>query len=131
MSRKIDFSLITEWHLSYNFEILIDGSTARCKAARFFQHEKDKVELFKKAEGSLVEVSKAWLAELDALEIFSWGKEYVDFSKGTDGIWWDLTFKDGEKVYHGKDWNIAHKNWSRFMDWLGEIFKEDSMWIKI
>ena len=131
MSRKIDFSLITEWHPSYNFEILIDGSTARCKAARFFSSDQKAWRRFDKVEGVLVEVSKAWLAELDALEIFSWGKEYVDVSKGTGGIWRDLTFKDGEKVYHRKGWNIAHKNWSRFMDWLGEIFKEDSMWIKI
>ena len=110
MSRKINFTISDIFRSSYNFEILIDGSTARCKAGIFFPHHKDKVEIFSKTEGSFVEVSDAQLAELDALEIFSWEKEYVDFSKGTDGIWW---------------------SWARFMDWLGEIFKEDSAWIKI
>ncbi len=131
MSRKINFSLITEWHPCYNFEIFIDGSTVRCKAARFFSSDQKAWRHFDKVEGVLVDVSEAWLAELDALEIFSWNKEYVDVSKGTGGIWWYLTFKDGERVYRGNGWNIAHKNWSRFMDWLGEIFKEDSTWIKI
>ena len=130
MSRKINFTISNIFSRNYNFEILIDGSTARCKAARFFQHEKDRVELFKKAEGSLVEVSEAWLAELDALEIFSWEKNYFN-ADILDGTQWYLTFEDGEKIYRGHGWNTAHKNWPRFMDWLGEIFKEDSMWLNI
>ena len=130
MSRKINFSIWGVWGGRYVFEIFIDGSTARCKAARI-SHNKEAWQNFDKAEGIIVEVSEAWIKELDALEIFSWEKEYDDVSKGTDGIWWILTFKDGEKIYRGRGIDTAHKNWSRFMDWLGVIFKEEDRWLNI
>lgn len=133
MSRKINFSIGGVWGGRFIFEILIDGSTARCKAAaRVHRNDKKARQIFYKAEGTLVEVSEAWLAELDALEIFSWVEYYEKPPKYPDDfIFWRLTFKDGEKIYRGHGCNAAHKNWPRFMDWLGEIFKEDSRWLNI
>ena len=131
MSRKINFSIGGVWGGRFIFEILIDGLTARCKAAaRVHRNDKKARQIFYKAEGTLVEVSEAWLAELDALEIFSWEKNYFN-ADILDGTQWYLTFEDGEKIYRGHGWNAAHRNWPRFMDWLGEIFKEDSMWLNI
>ena len=130
MSRKINLSIGTVWRGRYVFEVVIDGSTVHCKAAKIY-YSKEEWQVFNEAEGMLVEVSEEWLKELDALEIFSWEKEYDDVSKGTDGIWWILTFEDGEKIYRGHGIDTAHKNWSRFMDWLGAIFKEKDRWVDI
>lgn len=75
MSRKINFSIGRTWGGRYVFEIIIDGSIVRCKAARI-SYSNDAWQIFNKAESKLVEVSEAWLAELDALEIFSWEEKY-------------------------------------------------------
>ena len=131
MNRKINFAIWGVWGGRYVFEILIDGSTVCYKAARI-SYNKEAWQTFDKAKGMFVEVSEEWLAKLDALEIFSWEEEYKRPPRfPDDSIWWRLTFENGEKIYNGHGENIAHKNWSRFMDWLGEIFKEDDRWLSI
>ena len=131
MSRKINFSIWSVWGGRYVFEIFIDGSTFRCKAAKIY-YSKEAWQVFNEAEGMLVEVSDSWLEELDALEIFSWQEKYDRPPKYPDDfIWWSLTFEDNEKIYRGHGTNTAHKNWSRFMDWLGAIFKEKDKWLDI
>lgn len=125
--RRINFSVGSMWGGFYTFEILIDGSGVSCKDARIsYCNKEEQLKNFFAQELRRVEVSQDWLAELDALDIFSWQKEYVDFPQGTDGIWWRLTFEDGGKIYCGHGLNISHKNWSRLMDWLGVIFREEN-----
>ena len=75
MAKQIKFT-IGGFFGGYNtIEIFIDGSTVRCKAARI-SYNKEAWQKFDKLEGKLVEVSDSWLAELDALEIFSWQEKY-------------------------------------------------------
>lgn len=71
---------------------------------------------------SAVEVSKAWLNELDALQIFSWAENYS--TDILDGTQWELTFKDGKKIYRGYGSNAYPENFERFLDWLDELIPE-------
>ncbi|MBR0287565.1 MAG: hypothetical protein IJQ82_01155 [Selenomonadaceae bacterium] len=67
-------------------------------------------------------VSEAWLKKLDALNIFEWEKNYhIDI---LDGEQWELTFKDGKKVYRGQGSNDYPENWEKFLDWLDELIPE-------
>lgn len=131
MSRKINFAIWGVWSGRYVFEILIDGSIACCKAARI-SYDNESWQKFCEAQGIVIEVSEAWLKELDALEIFSWEKKYDRPPEYLDAdISWRLTFDDNGKIYRGRGTNTAHKNWPQFMDWLGEIFKEGDRWLNI
>lgn len=67
-------------------------------------------------------VYDTWLEELKALEIFSWEKNYS--SEFPNGICWELTFKDGDKIYRGQGSNAYPENWERFLDWLDELIPE-------
>lgn len=69
-----------------------------------------------------VKISYEWLAELDALKIFEWEKNYSSNSSG--GVQWELTFKDGENFYRGQGSNAYPENWERFLDWLDELIPE-------
>ncbi len=127
MTRQINLSIGSVWRNYYTLEVFIDGSNVFCKIARIFYGNKDEqLKNFAEKKLTPVKVSEEWLAELDTFDIFSWRKEYADFPDGPDGIWWRLTFTDGDKTYRGHGWNIAHENWTRFMDWLGVIFVEVS-----
>ena len=69
-----------------------------------------------------VKISYEWLAELHALKIFEWEKNYSSNSSG--GVQWELTFKDGENFYRGQGSNAYPENWERFLDWLDELIPE-------
>ena len=69
-----------------------------------------------------VALSDAWFAELDALEIFSWQESY--WADVLDGEQWELTCKDGRKIYHGHGSNAYPENWEQFLDWLDELVPE-------
>ena len=71
---------------------------------------------------STVKVSTAWLDELDALKIFAWQENYS--ADVRDGTQWQLTFKDGDKIYRGHGSNAYPKNWERFLDWLDALIPE-------
>lgn len=71
---------------------------------------------------STVEVSKIWLAELDALNIFAWQENYS--SDAPDGTQWELIFKDDDKIYRGHGANAYPENWGRFLDWLDALIPE-------
>jgi len=67
-------------------------------------------------------ISGAWLKKLDALKIFEWEKNYL--SDILDGEQWELTFKDGEKIYRGSGSNAYPDVWENFLDWLDELIPE-------
>ena len=67
-------------------------------------------------------ISGAWLKKLDALKIFEWEKNYP--SDILDGEQWELTFKDGEKIYRGSGSNAYPDVWEKFLDWLDELIPE-------
>lgn len=71
---------------------------------------------------STVKVSTAWLDELDALKIFAWQENYS--SDVRDGTQWQLTFKDGDKIYRGHGSNAYPEKWERFLDWLDALIPE-------
>lgn len=76
-----------------------------------------------KKKSRAVEVSDEWLAEFDALNIFSWEKNY--FNAGIcDGTQWELTLKHGRKSYRGVGSNAYPENWARFLDWLDALIPE-------
>ena len=68
-------------------------------------------------------VSEAWLKKLDALKIFEWEKNYFD-ADILDGTQWELTFKDGEKIYRGSGSNDYPEAWEKFLDWLDEFIPQ-------
>ena len=69
------------------------------------------------------EISDTQLAKLDALKIFDWKKDYHD-PDILDGTQWELTFKDGKKIYRGRGSNAYPENFERFLDWLDEFFPQ-------
>ncbi len=76
-----------------------------------------------KKKSRTVEVSDEWLAEFDALDIFSWEKNYSN-AETCDGTQWELTLKHGRKSYRGGGSNAYPENWTRFLDWLDALIPE-------
>lgn len=68
------------------------------------------------------EISEAQLAELDALNIFSWAENYS--ADTIDGAQWQLTFKVGKKIHHVSGSNACPENFEQFLDWLDVFFPE-------
>lgn len=64
----------------------------------------------------------AWLAELDALNIVAWDKNYSSEARG--GVQWRLTFNHGKKVYNGHGSNAYPEVWEQFLDWLDALIPE-------
>ena len=75
-----------------------------------------------KVKPHFVEVSDEWIDEFDALNIFSWEKNYwADIPNGTQ---WELILKHGRKSYQGHGSNAYPENWERFLDWLNKLLPE-------
>ncbi len=88
MTRRINLSMGEVWRCYYTLEVQIDGKNVSCKKERIFYGEREKhLKIFAEKDLIPVEVSDDQLVELDTFNIFSWQKEYIDFSMGTDGIW--------------------------------------------
>lgn len=68
------------------------------------------------------QVDAAWLAELDALNIVAWDKNYS--SEARDGVQWRLTFSHGKEVYRCQGSNAYPDAWERFLDWLDALIPE-------
>ena len=73
-----------------------------------------------KRKSPAAKVDAKWLKELDALEIFSWKKDYID-AEISDETKWELLFKDGKKIYRGQGVNAYPENWTQFLDWLDAL----------
>lgn len=69
-----------------------------------------------------VKISDTWLAELNALNIFSWQENYSSQVRG--GLQWTLLFQEGTKIYRGRGENAYPENFSKFLDWLDVIVPE-------
>lgn len=69
-----------------------------------------------------VEVSDTWLAEFDALDIFSWKKNYND--DAPDNTQWELIYKHGKKSFRKYGSNAYPENWERFLDWIDALIPE-------
>ncbi|MBD3879855.1 MAG: hypothetical protein SR1Q5_09320 [Quinella sp. 1Q5] len=75
-----------------------------------------------KKKSPAVEVSEAWLKELDALKIFSWEKNYS--ADVLNDAQWELTFRESKNIYHGGGLNAYPENFERFLDWIDVLIPE-------
>ena len=66
-----------------------------------------------------VEISDEVLAAFDALNIFSWEKDY----SGDADNQWELIYKHGKKIYRGHG-SAYPENLERFLNWLDKIIPE-------
>ena len=116
MTNQIKFTIgnIAEGYKTV--EIFIKGDTASYKILR------DGLLNVDKKISSAVKVSDEWLAQLDALKIFDWEKNYS--SEVPNGEQWELIFKDGGKIYRGQGVNAYPKDFERFLDLLDVIVPE-------
>ena len=115
MAKQIKFTVGGFFGGYKTVEVTIAGDAASYKILRNGLLNVDK-------KFSTVEVSKAWLDELDALNIFAWQEDYL--SEATGGTQWQLTFKDGDKIYRGHGSDAYPENWERFLDWLDALIPE-------
>lgn len=116
MSRQIKFTLggIADGYKTV--EVVIAGDSVKTKILRGGLLNVDKKNFRD------VEVSVAWLAELDALDIFSWEENYSSENRG--GSQWELIFKHGRKTHRACGNGAYPENFSRFLDWLDVLFPE-------
>ena len=115
MSKQIKFTIGGVEQGYKSIEVAIKGGKASYRILRG-----GLLDVSKKIT-SAVEVSEAWLNELDALEIFLWEENY---SSERGGIQWELTFKDGKEIYHGRGANAYPEKWRQFLDWLDVLIPE-------
>ena len=115
MSRQINFTIGGFFDGYKTIEVVIRGGKVAYKIFRG-----GLLDVGKK-NSPYAEVSESWLAELDALNIFAWEENY---SSEGGGLQWDLTFKDGKKIYHGAGSNAYPENFGRFLDWLDVLIPE-------
>lgn len=116
MKRQLKFTIGGFFDGYKTVEIIIKGGEVSYKILRIGLLNVDK------KISSAAEVPKAWLNELDALQIFSWKENYS--ADVLDGTQWELTFKDGKKIYHGHGTNAYPENFERFLDWLDALIPE-------
>lgn len=117
MSRQINFTIGGFFNGYKTIEVVIRGGKASYKILRG-----GLLDVGKKIS-PYAEVSAEWLAEFDALNIFAWEENYFN-PDILDGTQWDLTVKDGKKIYHGGGSNAYPENFGRFLDWLDVLIPE-------
>ena len=115
MSRQIKFTIGNVSEGYKTVEILIKGGKVTYQILRAGLLNVDK-------KISSAQMSEAWLAKIDALNIFDWDKDYS--AEALDGKQWELTFKDGKEVYRGHGSNDYPENFERFLDWLDALAPE-------
>ena len=71
---------------------------------------------------SVVENSEVRLAELIALKVFAWEKNYS--SDVPDGVQWELMLKIGKKISRWRGTNAYPENWEQFLEWLDTLIPE-------
>lgn len=116
MAKQIKFTVGGFFGGYKTVEVTIAGGAASYKILRNGLLNVDK------KISAAVKVSAAWIDDLDALKIFAWQENYS--SDVRDGTQWELTFKDGDKIYHGHGSNAYPKNWEQFLDWLDALIPE-------
>ena len=76
-----------------------------------------------KKNSRTIEAPEEYFAEFDALNIFSWEKDYCNDEFG-DGTQWELIFKHGKKNYRGHGVDAYPENWEQFLNWLDKLVPE-------
>ena len=116
MAKQIKFTVGNYFDGYKTVEITIRGGKVSYEILRNGLLDVDK------KKSPAVEVSEAWLAEFDALNIFDWQENYS--ADIIDGVQWELTIKDGKKIYHGGGSNAYPENFEQFLDWLDVLIPE-------
>ena len=116
MSRHIKFTIGNAQHGYKSVEVSFRGGKVTAKILRGGLLNVDK------KNPRVVEETESRLAELDALDIFSWQENYSSTSCG--GLQWQLTFTEGRKIHHTGGTNTYPENFERFLDWLDDLFPE-------
>jgi len=115
MKRQIKFTVGNVSEGYKTIEIFIKGGEVSYKILRSGLLDVDK-------KFSSAQMSEAWFKELDALEIFSWEKNYS--ADVFDGVQWELMIKEGGQIYHWHGSNAYPENFERFLDWLDALAPE-------
>lgn len=113
MTRQIKFTVGNGRRGYKTVELTIRGGKVACKILRGGLLDVGKKNF------PAAEISAEQLAELDALEIFTWEENYSSQTRG--GVNWSLTYTRGKKIYRGRGTNAYPENWTQFLDWL-DIF---------
>ncbi len=116
MARYLKFTIGSATIGYKTIEIFIKGSSASYKILRSGLLDVDK------KISPVVKISTEQLNELDALEIFSWEKNYS--SEAPAETRWELLFNDGKKIYRGQGAGAYPKNWEQLLDWLNDLAPE-------
>lgn len=117
MIKHIKFTVGSFWGGYKTVEVSIGTKNISYKILRNGLGDVDK----KKVRA--VEVSSEWLAEFDALNIFSWATDFYN-ADTQNNTQWELIYKWGKKIYHGHGSNAFPENWERFLDWLDKLIPE-------
>ncbi len=116
MAKQIKFTVGNATQGYKTVEVVIRGGKVSYKILRNGLLDVDK------KTSPAVEVDEAWLKEFDALNVFDWQESYS--AEVLDGMQWELTIKDGKKIYRGGGSNAYPENFERFLDWLDVLIPE-------
>ena len=116
MNRQIKFTIGDGQRGYKTVEVVMCGGKVTSKILRGGLLNVDK------KNARVAEISDSRLAELDALDIFSWAEN--DSSEAHGGGQWQLTFTDGKQTHHTGGNNAYPENFEQFLDWLDELFPE-------
>lgn len=114
MSRQIKFTIGDGQRGYKTVEVVMRGGKVTSKILRGGLLNVDK------KNARVAEISDSRLAELEALDIFSWAENY---SSTSYGVQWQLIFTDGKKIHHTGG-NSYPENFEQFLDWLDALFPE-------
>ena len=115
MSRQIKFTIGDGQRGYKTVEVVMRGDKVTSKILRGGLLNVDK------KNPRVAEISDSRLAELEALDIFSWSENY---SSTSYGVQWQLTFTEGKKIHHTGGNNACPENFEQFLDWLDALFPE-------
>ena len=115
MSTQIKFTIGSVAQGYKTIEITLTGDNATYKILRSGLLDVDK------KISRDVKLSADWLETFDALEIFSWDK---NFSASGSGEQWTLAVDDGENFYRGHGKDAYPAAWTTFLDLLDIIAPE-------
>ena len=117
MSKHLKFTVGKDSSGYKTVEISIGDKQIEYKILRNELNPVDKNQKFS------VPAPEGWIDEFNALNIFGWEKTYVG-DKNSDGERWQLTLKDGKKIYHGRGANAHPDDWDEFLDLLDALIPE-------
>mgnify|MGYP006916046981 CR=1 FL=1 len=117
MTKYIKFTIGNVLEGYKTVEVSIGTKNISCKILRNGLSDVDK------KNSRTIEAPEECFAEFDALNIFSWEKDYYN-DEFNDGTQWELIFKHGKKSYRGHGVGAYPENWEQFLDWLDKLVPE-------